>query len=208
MRGRFRRAQASGQNLQRRRPNRSAQNRGEAPSPSVASLPSTSPRTRGEVKKAKSFSRRIRARVLRPPSQERSHSSRLAPDTKREAKRRKAHCPTNVRATQTSLRSRRNLSATRLRILMRCARLPALHRGTRHRLLPRWLSPRTGFPDVSGSRVFCPLPSSRRLSALRADRSFCRSTGAPEPPECGLAIPPAGTASRSAFQACRPDKRP
>jgi hypothetical protein len=49
------------------------------------------------------------------------------------------------------------------------ARLSALHRGTRHRLLPRWLSPRTGFPDVSNSRVFCPLASSRRLSTLRAD---------------------------------------
>jgi hypothetical protein len=31
--------------------------------------------------------------------------------------------------------------------------------GTRHRLLPRWLSPRTGFPNVSSSRVFCPLTS-------------------------------------------------
>jgi hypothetical protein len=79
------------------------------------------------------------------------------------------------------------------------ARLSALHRGTRHRLLPRWLSPRTGFPDVSNSRVFCPLASSRRLSTLRADRSFCRPTGDPGPPGCGVAIPPAGTAPRSAF---------
>ena len=30
-------------------------------------------------------------------------------------------------------------------------------RGTRHRLLPRWLSPRTGFPQGTAHRVFCPL---------------------------------------------------
>src|SRR6202046_5556253 len=29
--------------------------------------------------------------------------------------------------------------------------------GTRHRLLPRWLSPRTGFPANEPCRVFCPL---------------------------------------------------
>ena len=57
-------------------------------------------------------------------------------------------------------------------------------------------------------RVFCPLASSLRLSTLRADRSFCRPTGAPGPPGCGLAIPPAGTAPRSAFQACLPERRP
>ena len=53
--------------------------------------------------------------------------------------------------------------------------------------------------------MFCPLASSPRLSTLRADRSFCRPTGAPGPPGCGLAIPPAGTAPRSAFQACLPE---
>ena len=55
------------------------------------------------------------------------------------------------------------------------ARLPALHRGTHQRLLPRWLSPRTGFPQSTAKRVFCP-PAAQRfeLSTLRADRSFCR----------------------------------
>jgi hypothetical protein len=53
------------------------------------------------------------------------------------------------------------------------ARLPALHRGTRQRLLPRWLSPRTGFPQSTAKRVFCPLAAQRfELSTLRADRSF------------------------------------
>jgi hypothetical protein len=64
------------------------------------------------------------------------------------------------------------------------------------------------------AQVFCPrgllflAKQCRRLSTLRTDRSLCRSTGDPEPPECGLAIPPAGTAPRSASLACRPDKRP
>ena len=66
------------------------------------------------------------------------------------------------------------------------ARLPALHRGTRQRLSPRWLSPRTGFPQSTAKRVFCPLAAQRfELSTLRADRSFCRPTGDPGPPGSG-----------------------
>ena len=37
----------------------------------------------------------------------------------------------------------------------RRARLPALRHGTRHRLSPRWLSPRPGFPQRRGGTVFC-----------------------------------------------------
>src|ERR1700731_1266483 len=48
--------------LQRRRSNRDAQNRGEAPSPS---LRSTSPRTRGEVKKRGNVMMCLRARAVR-----------------------------------------------------------------------------------------------------------------------------------------------
>ena len=40
----------------------------------------------------------------------------------------------------------------------RRARLPALHRGTRHRLSPRWLSPRTGFPQGAACRCFARSP--------------------------------------------------
>ena len=95
--------------------------------------------------------------------------------------------------------------------------------GTHHRLLPRWLSSRTGFPAAFGAkcrahsavRVVSPAaPNNQsnerepRLSTLRADRSLCRSTGDPKPPGCGLAIPPAGTAPRSAVTACRPERRP
>ena len=73
---------------------------------------------------------------------------------------------------------------------------------------PDGSAPEPGFPCASSSQVFCPLTSRRRLSTLRADRSFCRSTGAPEPPECGLAIPPAGTAPRSASATCLSGEAP
>jgi hypothetical protein len=70
--------------------------------------------------------------------------------------------------------------------------------GTRHRLLPRWLSSRTGFPAAAANESFARFAQTLpRLSTLRADRSFCRSTGDPKPPENGRDEPPrAGTASR------------
>ena len=81
--------------------------------------------------------------------------------------------------------------------------------GTRHRLLPRWLSPRTGFPAKRAlPGVLPPWPKCLRLSTLRADRSFCRSTGDPGPPGSGSANPRAGAAPRSAFQACPSGKAP
>ena len=73
---------------------------------------------------------------------------------------------------------------------------------------PDGSAPEPGFLKYGLAGVFPLRQKCLELSTLRADRSFCRSTGAPEPPECGLAIPPAWTATRSAFQACRPDKRP
>jgi hypothetical protein len=74
-------------------------------------------------------------------------------------------------------------------------------RGTRHRLLPRWLSSRTGFPAAAAKRAFLPLRQPKRkpmprLSTLRADRSLCRSTGDPKPPGSGRQNPRAGTAPR------------
>ncbi len=146
---------------------------------------------------------------VRPLPQKRERSAERRIVQPMSADRRQVY--TADKCTQSAYKTcLRNLSATRLRNLFAEARPPfgAHACGTRHRLLPRWLSPRTGFPEDSSSQVFCPLASSLRLSTLRADRSFCRSTGAPEPPGCGLAIPPAGTAPRSAFQACVPERRP
>ena len=70
--------------------------------------------------------------------------------------------------------------------------------GTRHRLLPRWLSSRTGFPAAAANESFARFAQKMpRLSTLRADRSLCRSTGDPKPPGNGRDEPPrAGTASR------------
>ena len=105
---------------------------------------------------------------------------------KREAERRKAHCPTNVRA-------KRGCAPLSLPSSAACRRgsgrgtppFGAHACGTRHRLLPRWLSPGTGFPAALAGG-FCPLRQTMpQLSTLRADRSYCRSTGDPEPPGCG-----------------------
>ena len=130
---------------------------------------------------AKSFSRRV---CVPEPCQPRRQEKIRPRHKRREAKRRQAHCPTNRR-----LRGGASIAGR--------ARLSALHRGTRHWLLPRWLSPRTGFPEVSSSQVFCPPASSPRLSTLRADRSFCRPTGAPEPPGSGSHPSARGDRTRS-----------
>ena len=105
---------------------------------------------------------------------------------KGEAKRRKAHA-NHVRACADQCAQFAPLiCCAAARHSRGRARLPALHRGTRHRLLPRWLSPRTGFPQSTAKRVFCPLAAQRfELSTLRADRSFCRPTGDPGPPGSG-----------------------
>jgi hypothetical protein len=73
-----------------------------------------------------------------------------------------AHHQPNVRKKQKEGRRSaerrivRQLPLARQRGLFeRRARLPALRHGTRHRLSPRWLSPRPGFPQRRGGAVFC-----------------------------------------------------
>ena len=51
----------------------------------------------------------------------------------------------------------------------------------------RWLDSRTGFPAALTDGHFARFVKVPRLSTLRADRSLCRSTGDPKPPECGAA---------------------
>jgi hypothetical protein len=158
---------------------RLAQNRGGAPSPGLLRFACnpTSPRTRGEVKKRKPFSRRIvcaRGLFTTPPQSEKPRSFRLS--RKREAEPQKAHCPTNVRVKRGCA------------LLNGGAPPFGAHAcGTRHRLLPRWLSFRTGFPAPSADGCFARFAKLPRLSTLRADRSLCRSTGDPKPPGCGAA---------------------
>ena len=128
---------------------------------------SPSPALRAGADKTKSFSRRTHAPELCPPRR-RQKEIRFR-QSKREAERRKAHA-IHVRAAQTSVRS----CATHL--LRGCAPtisfLPRLQGrvregarppfgahacGTRHRLSPRWLSPRTGFPADEPRRCFARL---------------------------------------------------
>jgi hypothetical protein len=61
---------------------------------------------------------------------------------------------------------------------------------------PDGSAPEPGFPKTDFASVLPAWPCCLRLSTLRADRSFCRSTGDPEPPGSGLAYPRAGTAPR------------
>ena len=106
---------------------RSAQNRGEAPSPSVASLLRPLPARRGEVKKKS----RSRGAILRP-SYAHHHDAipkKFAPGNKREAKRRKAQ--SNHWPRSTNKRCRRSMPGRGCAPYRRRARLPALHRGTR-----------------------------------------------------------------------------
>jgi hypothetical protein len=129
---------------------------------------------------------------------------------KREAERRKAHA-NHVRAIANKCTQFAPLvccAAARI-FLKRRARLSApTLAALANGFYPDGSAPEPGFPKSQACWVFCPLASSLRLSTLRADRSLCRSTGDPGPPECGLAIPPAGTAPRSASLACLSGKAP
>ena len=118
------------------------------------------------------------ARVLRPPSQERSHSFRFAPDKRREAKRRKAqsnHWPRSI-----NRRCRSSMPGRGCAPLSGRARLPAPHRGTRQaeRIQP-WLSSRTALPETRhGGRYplppVCSLPRSAE-TGRSAGRAGTRS---------------------------------
>jgi hypothetical protein len=128
---------------------------------------------------------------------------------KREAERRKAHCPTNVRA-------KRGCAPLSLPSSAACRRgsgrgtppFGAHACGTRHRLLPRWLSPGTGFPAALAGGD---LPASPNDAAVKH---------AP----CGPILLPVDRGSRAArvrlasrpraprlalvFTACLPERRP
>ena len=76
---------------------------------------------------------------------------------------------------------------------------------------PDGSAPEPGFPKTDFASVLPAWPCCHRLSTLRADRSFCRSTGDPEPPRGAdwRAYPRAGTAPQaSVFQACPSGKAP
>ena len=101
---------------------------------------------------------------------------------KREAERRKAHA-IHVRAAQTSVRScathlLRGCAPFRGRARLSALTLAALATGYH----PDGSAPEPGFLKTDFASVLPAWPSCLRLSTLRADRSFCRPTGDPEPP--------------------------
>jgi hypothetical protein len=147
------------------------------------------------------------ARALLPPRRHFKKDSLPAKKGKRSAERR---MPSMSAITQTSGRNVRHSPAPRLRAPSKRG-APAFRR-PRSRHSPKALTmaqPQNRVSSRHGAPGVLPVRRARlELSTLRADRSFCRPTGDPEPPECGLAIPPAGTAPRSASLACLSGKAP
>jgi hypothetical protein len=143
-------------------------------------------RMRGEVKKQNHSRDAFRARVLRPPRHENKALLDSPPATKEGAERRKAHHPM-PRAHQTSVATCR---LARERAKPGRARLPALRCGTRQHSRNRTGSaPEPRFLGRGWGECFARL-GPVQSSELLADRSLCRPSGAPEPPECGLQIRP------------------
>jgi hypothetical protein len=165
--------------------NKSGRSRGNANSP-----PSPARKRRNKTVLA---AHRLRPRLVHHAATKRK-AAKLCLPRKREAERRKAHCPNNVRVK-------------RGRALL-CGGAPPFGAhacGTRHRLLPRWLGSRTGFPAALTHGRFARFAKVPRSSTLRADRSLCRSTGDPKPPGCGAASSARGhrnslSSSRHAFR--------
>ena len=88
------------------------------------------------------------------PSFAHHHDASEKQKQRREAKRRKAHCSPIAACAAARLSSPPPSLAREIQG-RGCARLPALRHGTRHRLSPRWLSPRPGFSQRHGGTVFC-----------------------------------------------------
>ena len=141
MRGPLGRGELHGQNLQLRCANRSAQNRGEAPSPSGLRFSRPLPAQRGEVKRRRA-DKQNRSRDTLPRPSFANHNAKIdSPPAKRgrrSAERRiqpisaqhrqtlpLADARARKRAMQTSVRSLRTY------LLAGRARLPALRRGSR-----------------------------------------------------------------------------
>ena len=119
---------------------------------------------------------------------------------KRDAERRKAHCPTMSAPTD---KSAKLICARRAHCFFQRAHLSALTLAALATgYYPDGSAPEPGFPRRPLTGVSPVSPTERknmpRLSTLRADRSLCRSTGDLKPPGNGVdETLRAGTASRS-----------
>jgi hypothetical protein len=142
----------------------------------------------------KSFSRRSHAPECCSPRRRRK--SKPLPAIKREAERRKAHA-IHVRAKRGARRLR---AARRLSALMLAALATSCH--------PDGSAPEPGFLKARRQGVLPVRRIRHELSTLRADRSFCRPTGDPEPPGNGWHIRARAPPLASVFQACPSGKAP
>ena len=113
--------------------------------------------------------------------------NRFAPGNQRGKRSAERRMPSMSASAQTSVRE--------LAPLIRCAAARPFPAGRGHARLsaltlaalatgyhPDGSAPEPGFPKTDFASVLPAWPSCLRLSTLRADRSFCRSTGDPEPP--------------------------
>src|SRR5262249_47620449 len=73
---------------------------------------------------------------------------------------------------------------------------------------PDGSAPEPGFPPTGRAGVLPARLSCLRLSTLRADRSFCRPTGDPEPPGSGWHIRARAPPLAIVLQACPSGKAP
>jgi hypothetical protein len=161
------------------------------------------------------FSRHVMSEACRPPCQ-----SRFAPGKKQ--KKRGSGAPRG--ACEPCPRCANEWSQFASLICYAAARFlarraPAFRR-SRWRHSPPAITPMAQPQNRVSSRrgveVFCPFAAQRlELSTLRADRSFCRSTGDPEPPGSGAHIlraraPPPAPSFESALAKgalCEQDRR-
>jgi hypothetical protein len=181
--------------------------RRHVPSPGLLRNPTSPGRGRGERNKVHANSRTCsRGALVRPSFANHDDAKKdLLPVIKEGSGAPKGACQPCPRLRRQVCANLRHSSAARLRALSGHARLSAL---TLAALAtgyhPDGSAPEPGFPPTNRAGVLPAWPFCRRLSTLRADRSFCRPTGDPEPPGSGLRAPP----SLPSFRLALPERRP
>jgi hypothetical protein len=168
------------------------------PSPSVASLPRPLPARRGEVNTARRHKQnRSRGASIRPSFVHHDNA--------------KIDSPLNKRGKRSAERRMPSMSADRRQVNAKFASLicyaaarpfgarppfGAHACGTRHRLSPRWLSPRTGFPANEPRRCFARLALLSAVKHAPCRPVFLPVDRGPRAARERMAYPRAGTAPR------------
>ena len=178
---------ARGEKVEMRGRFRLARNSSNAPSPGLLRNPTSPARRRGEEpSRPADKQNRSRGALVRPSFANHDAISKnkfASGNKKREAERRKAHA-IHVRvcadkcARTCATHPLRGCAPFRGHARLSALTLAALATGYH----PDGSAPEPGFPQTNRAGVLPAWPACLRLSTLRADRSFCRSTGDPEPP--------------------------